>query len=143
TKAGGEAAARAVYPDAVIIRPSIVFGAGDDFFNRFARMAQLSPALPLIGGGQTRFQPVYVDDVAKAVAAAVTDPACAGQTYELAGPSAYSCRELLELTLAETHRRRILLPIPFPVAALMGKGGELAGFLIAPPITEDQVAMLK
>ncbi|WP_375269747.1 complex I NDUFA9 subunit family protein, partial [Phenylobacterium sp.] len=81
TKAEGEAAVREIFPDAVIIRPSIVFGPEDDFFNRFARMATLSPALPLIGGGKTRFQPVYVGDVAQAIARALRDPACAGQTY--------------------------------------------------------------
>ena len=102
---------RAVYPDAVILRPSVVFGPEDRFFNRFAAMAVSSPALPLIGGGHTRFQPVFVGDVAKAVARAVTDPAAAGQTYELGGPAAYSFRQLMELMLAEIGKRRILLPL--------------------------------
>lgn len=143
TKAEGEAAAREVFPDAVVIRPSIVFGAEDNFFNRFAAMAQLSPALPLIGGGHTRFQPVFVGDVGQAVAAAVTSPDAAGRTYELGGPSTYSFRQLMELTLAETHRRRLLLPLPFPAARLMGKAGDVAGAIMAPPITSDQVELLR
>src|SRR5688572_14129674 len=89
TKAAGEAAVRQAFPDATILRPSIVFGPEDGFFNRFARMAQLAPALPLIGGGKTRFQPVYVGDIAAAVVKAIETPEAAGQTYELAGPKIY------------------------------------------------------
>ena len=90
TKAAGEAALRASFPQATILRPSIVFGPEDGFFNRFARMSQISPALPLIGGGRTRFQPVYVGDVAEAVVAALTRPEAAGRTYELGGPTIYT-----------------------------------------------------
>lgn len=143
TKAMGEAAVREVFPEAVIVRPSIVFGPEDDFFNRFATMATLSPALPLIGGGRTRFQPVYVGDVAKAIARAAVDPDCAGKTYELGGPATYTFRELLQIVLAETGRRRLLAPLPFGVAAMIGKGGDLVAGLLPPPLTSDQVALLK
>ena len=143
TKAEGEAAVREIYPDAVVLRPSIVFGPEDSFFNRFAAMAQTSPALPLIGGGLTRFQPVFVGDVAKAIAQVVSDPNAAGQTYELGGPAAFSFKALMELTLAEINKRRFLVPISFPVAGLIGKLGDMAGAIIAPPITSDQVELLK
>ncbi|MGZ5987128.1 MAG: complex I NDUFA9 subunit family protein [Caulobacteraceae bacterium] len=143
TKAEGEAAARAVYPDAVVVRPSIVFGDGDGFFNRFAAMAQVSPVLPLIGGGHTRFQPVFVGDVAKAIARVVEAPEAAGMTYELAGPGVFSFRQLMELMLAEIGKRRVLAPVPWPVAGLLGAAGDLAGVLIAPPITADQVKLLR
>jgi len=143
TKAEGEAAVREIYPDAVVIRPSIVFGAGDRFFNRFAAMAQTSPALPLIGGGLTRFQPVFVGDVALAIARAVALPEAAGQTYELGGPGVFSFKALMQLMLAEINKRRILLPLPWPVAGVVGGLGDLAGFVVAPPITSDQVILLK
>ena len=143
TKAEAEIEVRAVYPGATVVRPSIVFGPGDGFFNKFAAMAQISPALPLIGGGKTLFQPVYVGDVGQALARMVTDPATAGQTYELGGPGTFSFRELLEKMLAETDQRRFLVPIPFPVATLLGKAGELTAFLMAPPVTSDQVELLK
>lgn len=144
TKAAGEAAVRAAMPQAVILRPSIVFGPEDDFFNRFAAMAVLSPALPLIGGGKTKFQPVFVGDVARAVAAALVNPASAGQTYELGGPAILTFRQLLELVLSETQRRRFLLPLPFGIASLIGQVGNLVALTpIAPPLTTDQVAQLK
>ncbi len=143
TKAEGEAAVREIYPDAVVVRPSIIFGPEDRFFNRFAEMAQVSPVLPLIGGGIARFQPVFVGDVAQALALAVTAPEAAGQTYELGGPGVHSFRELMEMLLAEISKRRFLAPIPFPIAGLIGKAGDLAGLLIEPPITSDQVAMLR
>ena len=144
TKAMGEVAVREVFPGAVTIRPSIIFGAGDGFFNKFAEMAVVSPVLPLIGGGHTRFAPVFVGDVAQAVAKAVTDPALAGQTFELGGPAVFSFRQILEMILKETGRRRLLLPVPFPVASLIGKFGELAALTaLAPPLTSDQVELLK
>ena len=115
TKAEGEAAVREIYPDAVILRPSIVFGPEDDFFNRFAAMAQVSPVLPLVGGGHTRFQPVFVGDVAKAIVAVSREPAAAGQTYELGGPGVFSFHELLALMLAEINKRRL------PVAPCPGR----------------------
>jgi uncharacterized protein YbjT (DUF2867 family) len=143
TKAEGEAAVRAVYPDAVVVRPSVVFGPEDNFFNRFAAMAQISPVLPLIGGGLTRFQPVFVGDVGKALARTVASPEAAGQTYELGGPAVFTFRQLMELMLAEIGKRRFLAPIPWPVARLIGAAGDLAGALIEPPITSDQVTLLK
>lgn len=143
TKAQGEAAARAIYPDAVVLRPSVIFGPEDNFFNRFAAMAQISPALPLIGGGHTRFQPVFVGDVGKALARTVNAPEAAGQTYELGGPAAFTFRDLMELMLAEIGKRRFLAPIPWPAAALIGAAGDLMGAVIEPPITGDQVLLLK
>lgn len=143
TKAEGEAAVREIYPDAVIVRPSIVFGNGDGFFNRFAAMAQLSPALPLIGGGHTRFQPVFVGDVGQALAYAVADSAAAGQTYELGGPGVFSFKALMEKMLAETGQRRFLVPVPWPAANLLGQLGDLVGGIIPPPVTADQVESLR
>jgi len=143
TKAEGEAAAREIYPDAVVVRPSIVFGPEDAFFNRFAAMAQISPVLPLIGGGHTRFQPVFVGDVGKALARIVALPEAAGQTYELGGPAVFTFRQLMELMLAEIGKRRFLASIPWPLAGLMGAAGDLAGAVIEPPVTADQVTLLK
>lgn len=143
TKAEGEAAVREIYPDAVVVRPSIVFGPDDTFFNRFAAMATISPVLPLIGGGGTRFQPVFVGDVGRALTHAVTAEEAAGQTYELGGPATYTFRELMELMLKEIGRRRLLLPVPFPVASALGAVGDLVAGLIPPPITADQVTLLR
>ncbi|WGM41184.1 complex I NDUFA9 subunit family protein [Caulobacter sp. NIBR1757] len=143
TKAEGEAAVREVYPDAVIIRPSIVFGPEDDFFNRFGQMAALSPALPLIGGGHTKFQPIYVGDLAAAIAQAAASDAFAGQTIELGGPAVHDFKALMAFVCTETGRKRILAPLPFPLAALMGMAGDLVGAVIAPPITSDQVELLR
>jgi uncharacterized protein YbjT (DUF2867 family) len=154
SKAAGEAAVREMLPSTTIVRPSIVFGQEDHFFNRFAAMATapspISPPLPLIGGGHTRFQPVFVGDVAAAVAAALADPAARGRTYELGGPAVHTFRELMELMLAEIHRQRTLLPIPFALARPIGWAGdallavrEVLGFLPEPPITSDQIRMLR
>jgi NADH dehydrogenase len=143
TKAMGEAAVREIIPSAVILRPSIVFGAEDSFFNRFAAMASFSPLLPLIGGGATRFQPVFVGDVAAAVAGAVMDRATEGRTFELGGPGTYSFKALMQLICRETGRRPLLAPVPFPIAVLIGLGGDLVGGLIAPPLTSDQVEQLR
>jgi NADH dehydrogenase len=150
TKAEGEAAVREIYPDAAIVRPSIVFGPEDDFFNRFAAMAQISPVLPLIGGGHTRFQPVFVGDVGKALAVAAVAPEAAGQTYELGGPAVFTFRQLMELMLAEIGKRRGLLPLPWPAASLLGAAGDAAnglagavGAALPTPVTADQVILLK
>lgn len=140
TKAAGEAAVRDAFPTATILRPSIVFGPEDQFFNRFAAIAMISPFLPLIGGGHTRFQPVYVGDVADAVLKCLEDPATAGRTYELGGPKAYTMRELLELLLAEVRRKRVLVDLPFGIAALQAR---LMSLLPSPPLTVDQVELLK
>ncbi|HEY5070671.1 MAG TPA: complex I NDUFA9 subunit family protein [Caulobacteraceae bacterium] len=143
SKAQGETAVRTHVASAVMIRPAVVFGPGDDFFNRFATMATVSPALPLIGGGATLFQPVFVGDVAAAVASAVRDPRAAGQTYELGGPGVYSFRELMALMLQVIGRRRLLVPVPFAAARVLGFIGQLSGPFITPPITRDQVDMLR
>lgn len=145
TKAMGEDAVRAAFPGAVIVRPSIVFGQDDKFFNKFAQMAALSPALPLVGGGETRFQPVFVGDVAAAVAKIVGAAGVEGQTFELGGPAVYSFKELLALILTETGRKRVLAPLPWPIANLIGKLGDLQASVLplAPPLTTDQVALLK
>ena len=150
TKAEGEAVVRGLIPSAVIIRPSIVFGPEDNFFNKFAAMAMVSPVLPLVGGGETRFAPVYVGDVATAVARALTDPAAPGQIYELGGPAVYSFRELMALVVKEIHRKRLLLTIPFPVAGVIGKLGDFQaaarnalGLIPPPAITSDQVELLR
>ncbi len=144
TKAAGETAIREVLPEAAVVRPSVIFGPGDHFFNRFASMAVLSPALPLIGGGSSLFQPVFVGDVAAALAACLASPATEGRTFELGGPSIYSFRELMEILLAEIGRARLLLPIPFGLAgmiALTGDGMAAAG--LNPPLTSDQLTLLR
>src|SRR5689334_1405577 len=140
TKGEGEAAVRLAFPGAIILRPSIVFGPEDGFFNRFAQMAMLSPALPLIGGGKTRFQPIYVGDVAEAAVRAIENREAQGRTYELAGPRAYSFAELMRLMLNEIGRRRMLVPLPFPIASLMGA---VLQCLPNPQLTADQVRLLK
>ena len=140
SKAAGEAAVRAAFPEATILRPSVVFGPEDEFFNRFAALARYAPALPLIGGGKTRFQPVYVGDVADAVVAALDRPAAMGATYELGGPEVLTFRELMELTLRETRRHRPLVSVPFGLAMLEAAFLE---WLPRPPLTPDQVRMLR
>ena len=140
TKAAGEAAVRDAFPTVTILRPSVVFGAEDQFFNRFAAMATISPVLPLIGGGHTRFQPVYVGDVADAVVKCLDDPTTAGRTYELGGPKVYTFRELIELMLGEIRRKRLLVDLPFGLAAIQAR---LMSILPNPPLTPDQVELLK
>ena len=140
SKAAGEKRARAAFPGAIILRPSIVFGPEDGFFNKFAAIARLAPALPLIGGGATRFQPVFVGDVAAAIVMALEDKAKPGTTYELGGPEVKSFRELMELLLAEIGRRRLLVPIPFAIARLQAFFLEL---LPNPLLTRDQVILLE
>lgn len=141
TKALGEAAVKAAFPEAVILRPSLVFGPEDQFFNRFANMARYIPVLPLIGGGETKFQPVYVGDVADAVVAAANGAVgAAAQPYELGGPTVYSFRQLMEIVLKVTERKALLLPIPFMVAKLQAAA---IGWLPGAPITSDQVKLLE
>lgn len=145
TKAAGEAAVREEFPDAVILRPSIVFGAEDEFFNKFADMARFVPALPLIGGGKTRFQPVFVGDVAEAAVKAMESREAKGRIYELGGPSIYTFKELLEFILSTIRRPRLLVPVPFPAAHGLGLLGEITGKLpfVQPFLTRDQVLLLK
>lgn len=140
SKAEGEAAVRDLFPGAVVLRPSIMFGPEDHFFNRFATLARFSPALPLIGGGHTKFQPVYVGDVAEAIMVALRQPQAKGKLYELGGPRIYSFRELMQLVLRETGRERLLVNLPFGLAKLKAAFLEL---LPVPPLTRDQVELLK
>ena len=144
TKAAGEAAIMAALPHADIMRPSIIFGPEDKFFNKFAAMSQYSPALPLLGGGETKFQPVYVVDVAKAVTK-VLNAGTNGTIYELGGPRDYSFKELIQFTLDSVDRKRFLAPIPWFAANILGLKGELSGKLpfIAPFLTRDQVSLLR
>ena len=139
-KAMGEQAVLAAVPEAVIFRPSIMFGPEDDFFNKFAALARILPGLPLIGGGQTRFQPVFVGDVAEAIARAVEGKARAGTIYELGGPEVRTFKQLMEYVLKTIERRRLLIPIPFALAKLEAA---FLQFLPKPLLTPDQVEMLK
>jgi uncharacterized protein YbjT (DUF2867 family) len=140
SKAEGEAQVRAAFPGATIIRPSIVIGPEDGFFNRFARLAQMLPVLPLIGGGVTRFQPVYVGDVADAYIAALKSEASAGKTYELGGPRSYTMRELMEIMLKIIRRKKRLVTIPYGLAEMKAAVLQL---LPVPPLTRDQVKLLE
>ncbi|HEX2018076.1 MAG TPA: complex I NDUFA9 subunit family protein [Aurantimonas sp.] len=140
TKAQGEQAVLEIIPDATIIRPSIVFGAEDQFFNRFADMARFSPFLPLIGGGHTRFQPVYVGDVAEAIATTVDGAVPGGRAYELGGPEVHTFRELMEEMLRIIGRRRRFLTIPFGAAGAMAS---VMRHLPGAPLTPDQVRQLR
>jgi len=140
TKAAGETAVKDLYPGAVIFRPSIVFGPEDDFFNRFAKLARITPALPLIGGGKTRFQPVFAGDVAKAVIAGLTGNANASAPYELGGPEVLTLKEVMERVLAYSMRKRLLVPEPFWLAKLQAA---FLQWLPKPPLTIDQVRLLQ
>jgi uncharacterized protein YbjT (DUF2867 family) len=140
SKADGERRVLAADPRAIIMRPSIVFGPEDQFFNRFAALARFFPALPLPGGGHTRFQPVFAGDVAEAIALAIDGKAKAGATYELGGPDIKTFKELMEFMLATVERRRLLLPVPFAVMRLQAM---VLQFLPNPPLTPDQVELLK
>jgi uncharacterized protein YbjT (DUF2867 family) len=140
SKAQGERLVLAAQPDAVVMRPSVVFGPEDEFFNRFAALARIWPALPLPGGGHTRFQPVFAGDVGEAIAKAADGKAKAGAIYELGGPDVRTFKELMEFTLATAERRRLLVPAPF---ALMKLQAAVLQFLPKPPITPDQVEMLR
>ncbi|HLO76949.1 MAG TPA: complex I NDUFA9 subunit family protein [Magnetospirillum sp.] len=159
SKAQGEEAVQAAFPGATIFRPSVVFGPDDDFFNRFAKLARVSPVLPVFtgdgfkpihtengygvdwyGSGGPTFQPVYVADVAEAIVKAVNEPKAAGKVYELGGPRRYTLKEVLELILRVTGRKSLLVPLPFGVARLQAA---FLQFLPTPPLTPDQVKLLK
>jgi uncharacterized protein YbjT (DUF2867 family) len=140
SKAAGERLVLAAQSEAIVMRPSIVFGAEDDFFNRFAALARIAPALPLVGGGHTRFQPVFAGDVAAAIAMAVDGAAKPGTIYELGGPDVRTFRKLMEFVLTTTERRRLLVPVPF---GLMKLQAMILQFLPKPPITPDQVELLR
>jgi NADH dehydrogenase len=140
TKGEGELRVRAAFPGAAILRPSLVFGPQDAFFNRFASLACVLPALPLIGGGHTKFQPVFVGDVAAAILRCAQDPGLGGKTYELGGPAVHSFKELMQIMLREIGRRRLLVPVPFALATLKAM---FLQFLPGPLLTPDQVTLLK
>lgn len=140
SKAAGEAHVLKSFPDAVILRPSVVFGPEDEFFNRFAALARIAPVLPLIGGGKTRFQPVFAGDVAKAVVAAIEGRAAPGQTYELGGPEILTFKEVLQRILKYCGRRRLLVPVPFWLAYTKAAFLQL---LPSPLLTVDQVRLLE
>jgi uncharacterized protein YbjT (DUF2867 family) len=152
SKGEGEAEVRRVFRDATIIRPSLLFGPEDDFFNRFGAYSQFLPALPLIGGGNTKFQPVYVCDVAQSIIWSLQNKEARGQTYELGGPRVMTFKELMELLLKTIDRRRLLVPVPLWVSAV---GGHLIESLFAlpakmmpaltppPPLTLDQVRLMR
>jgi uncharacterized protein YbjT (DUF2867 family) len=139
-KAEGEKAVLAAMPGATIFRPSIMFGPEDNFFNKFGALARVLPALPLIGGGATKFQPVFVGDVAEAIARAVDGGAKAGATYELGGPEERTFKQLMEYVLEVTERRRLLIPVPFPLARLQAM---VLQWMPKPLLTPDQVELLK
>jgi uncharacterized protein YbjT (DUF2867 family) len=136
----GERLVQEAFPGATIVRPGAMFGPGDALFGTLAHLAQLLPMLPLIGGGRARLQPVYVEDVAEAIARVLANTGTAGRTYELAGPDVYTMRELSEIVLRITGRRRLLVPVPFAVATVQARLFEL---LPNPPLTTGQVDLLK
>ncbi|WP_426124697.1 complex I NDUFA9 subunit family protein [Pararhizobium sp. PWRC1-1] len=142
SKGRAEKAILETVPDAVILRPSIVFGPEDGFFNKFAEMARFSPVLPLVGGGNTAFQPVYVTDVAEAVAKSVEGKVAKGRIYEIGGPDVLTFKNCLEILMKTIDRKRTLLPIPFGIASMIGSVASMVPF-IAPPLTVDQVTLLK
>ncbi len=149
SKAAGEAAVLSALPQANILRPSVVFGPEDQFFNRFASMARILPALPLIGGGETKLQPVYVGDIAETVARLIGGQGKAGAVYELGGPAVRSMREIMGYVLSVTQRRRPLVPLSFGLASTIGGVSELANKLLLGlvpdefSLTRDQVELLK
>jgi uncharacterized protein YbjT (DUF2867 family) len=136
----GELIVRQAFPGATIVRPGAMFGPGDALFGTLAALAQLLPALPLIGGGSTRLQPIFVEDVAEAISSILSDPGTVGRTYELAGPKVYTLHELVNMTLQLMGKRRLLVPIPFAVAEVQARLFEL---LPNPPLTTGQVDLLK
>jgi uncharacterized protein YbjT (DUF2867 family) len=140
SKAEAERLVLAALPHAVIMRPSVIFGPEDDFFNRFAALARISPALPLIGGGTTRFQPIFVGDVAAAIAEAVDGNARSGTVYELGGPEVRTFEQLMRYVLATIERKRLLVPVPFFAAKIKAT---LLQYMPKPPLTPDQVELLR
>jgi len=140
SKANAEKLVLAAQQATTIMRPSILFGPEDDFFNRFGALARLSPALPLIGGGHTRFQPAFVGDVAAAIADAVDGKARPGTIYELGGPEIRTFKELMQFVLSTIERRRLLVPLPFFVAKIQAM---FLQYLPKPLLTPDQVELLR
>jgi uncharacterized protein YbjT (DUF2867 family) len=140
TKAAGEKNLHQTFPKATILRPSLLIGPQDNFLNRFATLARLSPFLPVFQGGETKFQPVYVGDVAEAVLVALFNPKHQGKTYALGGPAVYSYRELMIHIAKVTHRPRPILSLPFFLGRLIGWVTE---FLPKPPLTRDMIALMQ
>lgn len=140
SRAKGELLVRDVFPEVTILRPSVMFAPDDNFITMLARTARFSPVMPLFGKGETRLQPVCAGDVAQAVLGVLRDSKSAGETYELGGAKSCTYRELLELVLARADRRRFLMPVPYFVWDTLAA---LASFLPAPPLTRDQVALMK
>ena len=140
TKAEGEVRVRAEFAGATIVRPSVVFGPEDDFFNRFATLARFSPVLPLFGGGHTRFQPVFAGDVAEAVRRLLEPSASSGRLWELGGPEVLTLREIMQTTIDIMGRKRLLIPLPWPVAVMQAAVLQL---LPNPLLTLDQVELLR
>jgi uncharacterized protein YbjT (DUF2867 family) len=139
-KMQGEAASARAFPGSMVVRPSVVFGPEDRFFNRLAAMARMAPALPLFGGGTTRIQPVFVGDIAEAIATLVDAGVANGKTYELGGPEVASMKELTQFVLDTVYRKRLLVPVPWPIAKGMGA---VMGLLPGSPLTSDQIELLK
>jgi uncharacterized protein YbjT (DUF2867 family) len=140
SKAEGEIALREEFPQATLIKPSLVFGPEDQFFNKFAGLARILPFLPLIGGGHTKFQPVFAGDVADAIVKCAEDPATRGKSYELGGPAVYSFKDMLQVILRETGRKRLLVPVPFWLASIKAV---FLQFLPGKLLTPDQVKFLR
>ncbi|MBO6796066.1 complex I NDUFA9 subunit family protein [Maricaulis sp.] len=145
SKAAGEASVLAAVPSATVLRPSIIFGTDDGFFNMFGSIARFVPALPLFGGGKSLFQPVFAGDVGSAVLAAYQSDAARGETYELGGPATYSFKELMEFTLQHTARPRFLVPLPFSIGQVIAMFAEIAAILPFIPsyLTQDQLKQLR
>lgn len=140
SKFEGEKAVRTIMPDAIIVRPSVVFGPEDEFFNMLATMAQFLPVLPAIGGGTTKFQPVYVGDVAEAIALAIDGKAQSGAIYELGGPKVSTFKQCLEIVSTVVGRNRVIASVPWWMAKIMSK---MTGWIPGAPITSDQVKLLQ
>jgi NADH dehydrogenase len=140
TKAEGEAAVREAFPKVTLVRPSLLYGPGDHFFQRFAALALTSPVLPVVGGGWTRFQPLHVEDAVRAMHALLDRPATAGMILALVGSETFTFRELLARMLEMLGRRRLILPLPFPLAEALAAGFEL---LPNPPLTREEVRLLR
>jgi uncharacterized protein YbjT (DUF2867 family) len=140
TRGEGEQKAKSVFPGTMILRPSVIFGPEDNFFNQFAAMARIAPALPLIGGGHTKFQPVFVGDVAEAIATLIDRGVADGKTYELGGPDVMSFKEILAYILKVTQRKRLLVPVPWVASKVLAG---VLGLAPRPQLTLDQVETLR
>jgi uncharacterized protein YbjT (DUF2867 family) len=139
-KGQAETAAAKAFPGTIVLRPSVVFGSSDRFFNKIAGMARFSPVVPLIGGGATPCQPVFVGDIAEAVARLIDEGQASGKTYELGGPEVASMKDITKFTLDTVYRKRLMLPLPWGISKLLGS---IAAWMPGSPLTGDQVELLK